>query len=61
MTSDRPYRAAMAHGEAIRELAQAAGTQFDPEVTEVLIGTLYGSRQMGAVASAPALAPAVVA
>ncbi|MBA2421311.1 MAG: diguanylate cyclase [Thermoleophilaceae bacterium] len=61
MTSDRPYRVAMAHGEAIRELAQGAGTQFDPEVTEVLIGTLYGSRQMGAVASAPALAPAVVA
>ena len=59
MTSDRPYRAAMAHGEAIRELAQGAGTQFDPEVTEVLIGTLYGSRQMGAVAAAPASAAVV--
>ena len=53
MTSDRPYRAAMPHGEALRELTEGAGTQFDPEVTEVLIGTLYGSRQMGAVATAP--------
>jgi len=53
VTSDRPYRAAMPHGEALRELTEGAGTQFDPEVTEVLIGTLYGSRQMGAVATAP--------
>ena len=34
MTSDRPYRKAMAHAEAIRELAASAGTQFDPQVTE---------------------------
>ncbi|MDQ3720425.1 MAG: diguanylate cyclase [Actinomycetota bacterium] len=53
MTSDRPYRAAMPHGEAIRALARGAGTQFDPEVTEVLIGALYGSRQMGSAAMAP--------
>jgi diguanylate cyclase (GGDEF)-like protein/putative nucleotidyltransferase with HDIG domain len=42
MTSDRPYRKAMSHAEAIRELAAGAGTQFDPTVTEVLIGALYG-------------------
>ena len=47
MTSDRPYRKAMPHAEAIRELAKNAGTQFDPQVTEVLIGALYGSRQSG--------------
>ncbi len=47
MTSDRPYRAAMPHAEAIRELASHAGTQFDPEVTEILIGCLYGRRQAG--------------
>jgi diguanylate cyclase (GGDEF)-like protein len=52
MTSDRPYRKAMPHGEAIRELAENAGKQFDPEVTEVLIGCLYGSRQVGAGAPA---------
>ena len=43
MVSDRPYRKAMAHAEAIRELASNAGSQFDPEVTEELIGCLYGS------------------
>jgi diguanylate cyclase (GGDEF)-like protein/putative nucleotidyltransferase with HDIG domain len=45
MTSDRPYRTAMDHGDAIAELAKNAGTQFDPDVTEQLIGCLYGQRQ----------------
>jgi diguanylate cyclase (GGDEF)-like protein/putative nucleotidyltransferase with HDIG domain len=48
MTSDRPYRAAMEHGDAIRELTANAGTQFDPGVVEVLVGHLYGQRQSGA-------------
>jgi len=48
MTSDRPYRTAMAHGDAIRELAKNAGTQFDPGVTEILIGCLYLGRSIGA-------------
>ena len=48
MTSDRPYRAAMTHAEAIEELSKCAGTQFDPEVTEVLIGCLYSLRQLAA-------------
>jgi len=47
MTSTRPYRQAMDHREAIRELGKHAGTQFDPQVTEVLIGALYGKRQSG--------------
>jgi putative nucleotidyltransferase with HDIG domain len=47
MTSDRPYRAAMTHAEAIKELTVHAGTQFDPEVIEVLVGYLYGLRQAG--------------
>lgn len=47
MTSDRPYRAAMPHGEAVRELVDGAGTQFDPRVTEKLIGVLYNQRQSG--------------
>jgi putative nucleotidyltransferase with HDIG domain len=52
MTSDRPYRRAMAHADAIRELGGNAGSQFDPEVTEVLIGLLYGGRrEAGAAAS----------
>ncbi|WP_354702316.1 hypothetical protein DSM112329_02673 [Paraconexibacter sp. AEG42_29] len=47
MTSDRPYRARMPHADAIHELARCAGTQFDPRVTEALIGVLHGLRQSG--------------
>jgi diguanylate cyclase (GGDEF)-like protein/putative nucleotidyltransferase with HDIG domain len=47
MTSDRPYRKSMPYGDAIKELVEGAGTQFDPRVTEVLIGSLYGQRQAG--------------
>jgi putative nucleotidyltransferase with HDIG domain len=54
MVSDRPYRKAMPHAEAIRELAQGAGTQFDPAVTEILIGCLYSERQGGSAAPAAA-------
>ena len=47
MTSDRPYRKGMSHADAIAELVAHAGTQFDPRVTEMLIGALYGQRQGG--------------
>ncbi len=50
ITSDRPYRAARSHSEAVEELTRCAGTQFDPNVTAALIGFLYGQRQAGAVA-----------
>jgi putative nucleotidyltransferase with HDIG domain len=53
MTSDRPYRTAMSHAEAIAELSANAGTQFDPRVVEVLIGQLYGQRQAAASAVSP--------
>jgi HD-GYP domain-containing protein (c-di-GMP phosphodiesterase class II) len=49
ITSDRPYRAAKSHSEAVEELTRCAGSQFDPRVTEVLIGHLYGRRQRGVV------------
>lgn len=52
MTSDRPYRAAMPHGDAVRELSKSAGTQFDPQVTEALIGHLYCQYQAGRIVSA---------
>ena len=47
ITTDRPYRRARSHAEAIAELARCAGTQFDPRVTEALIGCLYWQRQQG--------------
>jgi len=53
MTSDRPYRARMAHAEAIRELVACAGTQFDPRVTEALIGYLHHLQQSGALEPDP--------
>lgn len=56
MTSDRPYRAAMSHEEAVEELMRCTGTQFDPSVTAMLIGYLYGTRQAGG--SLPATASA---
>jgi diguanylate cyclase (GGDEF)-like protein len=50
MTSDRPYRKAMAHGDALRELRKNAGAQFDPQVVEALMGCLYGDRALSASA-----------
>ena len=47
MTSDRPYRAAMSHTDAVAELTRNAGSQFDPNVAEALVGYLYGRRQTG--------------
>ena len=57
MTSDRPYRQAMSHAEAMEEIGKHAGTQFDPRVTGMLIGSLYGS-QRGPDAAAPESTPA---
>jgi HD-GYP domain-containing protein (c-di-GMP phosphodiesterase class II) len=46
MTSDRPYRKAMSHDDACKELEDNAGTQFDPEVVEALLAVL--SREQAA-------------
>jgi HD-GYP domain-containing protein (c-di-GMP phosphodiesterase class II) len=46
MTSDRPYRAAMPASRAIDELRRCAGSQFDPAVTEALVGHLYARVQI---------------
>jgi diguanylate cyclase (GGDEF)-like protein len=40
MTSDRPYRAAMAHDHAVAELVRCAGTQFDPRIVATLVSHL---------------------
>jgi HD-GYP domain-containing protein (c-di-GMP phosphodiesterase class II) len=37
MTSDRPYRKAMSHEIAIREIHDHSGSQFDPEVAAAFI------------------------
>lgn len=40
MTSDRPYRKAMPHEEAIAEIDKCKGVQFDPELVPVFIQLL---------------------
>jgi diguanylate cyclase (GGDEF)-like protein len=40
MVSDRPYRAALSHAEALAELRRCAGTQFDPAVVRAFVDTV---------------------
>jgi HD-GYP domain-containing protein (c-di-GMP phosphodiesterase class II) len=37
MTSDRPYRDAMPSDQALEEISDGAGTQFDPVIVEVFL------------------------
>jgi putative nucleotidyltransferase with HDIG domain len=45
MTSDRPYRQAMDHGDAVEELRRSSGTHFDPEVVDALVALLAEEAQ----------------
>lgn len=40
MTTDRPYRDAMSIERAIAELESNSGTQFDPRIVDVLVGSV---------------------
>jgi HD-GYP domain-containing protein (c-di-GMP phosphodiesterase class II)/putative methionine-R-sulfoxide reductase with GAF domain len=44
MTTDRPYRRRLSHREAVRRLADGAGSQFDPHVVEVALRVLEQER-----------------
>ena len=56
MTTDRPYRRRLSHREAVRRLAEGAGSQFDPHVVEVALRVL--EQQPRARASRRPRAPA---
>lgn len=45
MTSDRPYRRAMADAEALSELERGRGGQFDPRVVQAVLDLLRDERQ----------------
>jgi diguanylate cyclase (GGDEF)-like protein len=44
MTSDRPYRSALDHGAAVREIVRCSGSQFDPELVPVFIRSISTSK-----------------
>lgn len=48
MLSDRPYRSALPIEEVEAELLRCAGTQFDPEITRIIVrqGTLLRAREL---------------
>ena len=43
MTNDRSYRKKMTQAEAISELQNCSGTDFDPQVVEIFIGQVLGN------------------
>lgn len=45
MTNDRCYRRAMHRKEAMFELVDHAGTQFDPEIVKIMLSVLEDERQ----------------
>lgn len=47
MTSDRPYRKAMSHDEAIATIKKCAGTQFDPFLVETFLNIINGEKESG--------------
>jgi HD-GYP domain-containing protein (c-di-GMP phosphodiesterase class II) len=51
MTTNRPYRRALAESRAIAELERCAGTQFDPEIVSALAGELSLEAELAALAS----------
>jgi two-component system, cell cycle response regulator len=46
MVSERPYREPMGADEALAELRRCAGTQFDPELTELFCEEIYPASQL---------------
>jgi len=52
MTSDRPYRRALSHEDALAELVRCSGTQFDPEIVRVFLEVVGESVPLATAAAA---------
>lgn len=55
MTSDRPYRKAMTHGEAIAELKKCSSTQFNPELVALIEKNGFATTSYDSAVSAEAM------
>jgi HD-GYP domain-containing protein (c-di-GMP phosphodiesterase class II) len=51
MTSDRPYRPALSHEEALAEVERCSGTQFDPEIVRVFLELSAEAGELAAAAA----------
>jgi putative two-component system response regulator len=40
LVSERPYKKAFSHGEAVKIIRDSRGTQFDPVLTDVFVGVM---------------------
>jgi diguanylate cyclase len=40
MTSERSYKKAMSHEDAIKELLRCSGTQFDPDIVDIFVNKI---------------------
>jgi HD-GYP domain-containing protein (c-di-GMP phosphodiesterase class II) len=59
MTTDRPYRRALSHEEALAELQRGAGTQFDPVVVAAFERALARAREVVPQKAAPSMSAPV--
>ena len=46
MTTPRPYRDVVSHEDALTELKRCAGTQFDPQIVELIDQILHGGMEV---------------
>jgi putative nucleotidyltransferase with HDIG domain len=64
MTSNRPYRRAMPHREAVEEIVRNSGSQFDPQVVQAFLdaerrGLIAGDGASGEIAETVAITEGV--
>jgi HD-GYP domain-containing protein (c-di-GMP phosphodiesterase class II) len=55
MTTDRPYRKRLPMDAVISELQKCKGTQFDPELVDVVIASVAVRRQISGASTAEAV------